>query len=304
MPNRNDKKYLPEAINSVLNQKIKVDEFLIIDDFSNDSSVAIIKENIKDTAYARLIENKINLGVMEVLNQGLGAITSDYVLFLASNDFIHENFTNEVHQAIAEKSFKEVGIISGLSKKTDKFGNDRINYSILIRLSVSYLEPCECSKILNKVGPWFMGNSMLFNVKKLRQIDGFNVQYKGLADLYSACILAENNGALFIPKTLGSIRQHEDGYLQNTLKNTDEIIQKMSIEIEKQGIKNIVSSDMRIFQFKKLIKFNSERNTILLSGNKKIICNVKILHSLIKNYGFKLIYHFYYRKIKWLLLKY
>jgi len=304
MPNRNDKKYLPEAINSVLKQRISVNEFFIIDDCSDDGSPIIIEECIKDIPYAKLLKNNKNLGVMSVLNQGLEMVTSDYVIFLASNDLIDENFTYELHQVMKKKCFENVGVISGLSKKINQLGNKKNHYSGLIRLKTSYLDANKCSKLLNMIGPWFMGSSMLFNVKQLKQIQGFNTEYGGLADMYSASLMVENSGAVFLPKVLGYIREHNNGYLQNTLKISDEIMQKMAREIAKQGGKNSISSEKRISQISKLIKFNAERNLILISDNIKIICDAKILFVAIKNYGLKLAYHFYYRKIKWLFLKY
>ena len=65
----NGSQYLKEAVDSVLFHTFDDFEFMIIDDFSLDNSVEIIKSY--DDTRIRLIENEYNIGQTASLNKGL-----------------------------------------------------------------------------------------------------------------------------------------------------------------------------------------------------------------------------------------
>lgn len=67
----NGGRFLAEAIRSILVQRFRDYEFLIIDDASNDGSVAVLKDFATRDARIRLILNERNKGQTACLNQGL-----------------------------------------------------------------------------------------------------------------------------------------------------------------------------------------------------------------------------------------
>ena len=84
MPVYNGKKYLKEAIESVLNQTFRDFEFLIIDDGSADKSAEIIKSF--NDARIRLERNETNLGLIKTLNKGLGLAKGKYIARMDCDD--------------------------------------------------------------------------------------------------------------------------------------------------------------------------------------------------------------------------
>jgi glycosyltransferase involved in cell wall biosynthesis len=60
MPVYNTEKYLPESIESILNQSFKDFEFIIIDDCSTDDSYKICEEYSKKDNRVKLYRNKKN----------------------------------------------------------------------------------------------------------------------------------------------------------------------------------------------------------------------------------------------------
>ena len=91
IPNYNKSKYIEQTISSVINQKYKNWECIIIDDFSSDSSVSIISSLIKNEKRFQLIKNSINKGANFSRNLGLKKSTGDFVLFLDGDDVLLEN---------------------------------------------------------------------------------------------------------------------------------------------------------------------------------------------------------------------
>jgi len=73
----NGKKYLREAIDSILGQTFTDFEFLIVDDGSTDSSQEIICSYVDPRI--RLVENHENLGLTRSLNKGLSLARGEYI---------------------------------------------------------------------------------------------------------------------------------------------------------------------------------------------------------------------------------
>ena len=95
----NSEKYIEETIQSVLNQKNKNFEYIIIDGGSSDKTIDIIKK----------YENKIDYwvsepdkGLYDAFNKGLTLVAGDIVGFVNSDDV----YTNE-SLSIVEKYFKK-----------------------------------------------------------------------------------------------------------------------------------------------------------------------------------------------------
>jgi glycosyltransferase involved in cell wall biosynthesis len=86
----NVKKTIPQCINSVLSQDFKDYEYIIIDGFSTDGTREIIQE------YGSKISKVISEpdgGIYEAMNKGLALAQGDWILFLNSDDKLHESNT-------------------------------------------------------------------------------------------------------------------------------------------------------------------------------------------------------------------
>lgn len=80
----NAERYLEDAIQSILTQTYKDFEFIIIDDGSNDGSLAIIN-SINDDRI-RLIVNEENKGLIYSLNRGLESAVGKYIIRMDADD--------------------------------------------------------------------------------------------------------------------------------------------------------------------------------------------------------------------------
>ena len=81
----NSSKYIIECLESVINQTYKNIEIIVVDDFSQDNSLELVK-NIKDNRI-KVIELKQNVGAGMARNKGIEAATGDYIAFLDSDDY-------------------------------------------------------------------------------------------------------------------------------------------------------------------------------------------------------------------------
>ncbi len=162
VPIYNSEMYIRRCIESVLNQKYKNIELILIDDGSKDNSVKICRE------YANLYGNiifisKKNEGPGPTRNKGLEIATGDYIGFLDSDDYIHEDM---YFKMIEEAEKNNADIVQCDYYKTSEEGNiiqvknptsidNQIEIEGNYNCSLEYVKrklinPYLCSKVFNK----------------------------------------------------------------------------------------------------------------------------------------------------------
>lgn len=87
----NRKKYLPEAIESVLIQSFPDWELIIVDDGSADETSVIVSEYASQEPRIKYIQNERNLGISRSRNIALNASSGQYVAVLDSDDAWADN---------------------------------------------------------------------------------------------------------------------------------------------------------------------------------------------------------------------
>ncbi len=83
----NGRRYVGEAIESILGQPFRDFELLIINDGSRDDSLAVIRRYSDDRI--RVIDQQPNQGIRAVLNRGLREARTDYIAIMDQDDVAH-----------------------------------------------------------------------------------------------------------------------------------------------------------------------------------------------------------------------
>lgn len=108
IPTFRSEKVIIRALNSVLNQTCPPDEVIIVDDASDDQTVAVIREFIKNYPQIRLIVNSKNQGPGQSRNTAWRSATTEFIAFLDADDTWHPSkleiqlgwFKQNPHEAI------------------------------------------------------------------------------------------------------------------------------------------------------------------------------------------------------------
>ena len=106
VPIYNVEQFLPECLDSLVNQTLKDIEIICINDGSKDDSLKIIKEYAKNDKRIKIIDKK-NSGYGDSMNQGLKKATGEYVGIVESDDFIDVDAFEKLY-AIAKNEKVEV----------------------------------------------------------------------------------------------------------------------------------------------------------------------------------------------------
>ena len=99
IPVYNVASYLEECVHSVLCQTYEKFELILVDDGSTDRSGELCDEFARQDSRIRVVHQE-NRGLSAARNTGLEYIRGEYVLFLDSDDFWHDN---DVLKALAER---------------------------------------------------------------------------------------------------------------------------------------------------------------------------------------------------------
>lgn len=117
----NGEKYLREAIESVLKQSLSVDEFIVVDDGSTDSTLSILQN------YPQIkIIQKPNSGMWDSLNIAINEAKSEYLAFCDADDLWHKDKLQMQMDYV--NSNPRVDMVFGLCQqfKTDERTGNRI----------------------------------------------------------------------------------------------------------------------------------------------------------------------------------
>ena len=141
--NYNGEGFLKKAIRSVQNQNFKEIEIIIIDDFSKDNSLKIIKELMKEDPRIKLLKNNENKGALYTKTKGILNSKGKYVLLLDVDDlYVSKNAFSTLYVEAEKNNLDMIGFASIVSDKNILNKTLRIIYyyetPILFQPNVSY----------------------------------------------------------------------------------------------------------------------------------------------------------------------
>ena len=110
IPLFNKKNYISKAIESVINQKIKkFNKILIINDGSTDGGEDKVKKLLSKYSQIELIDQN-NLGSSAARNRGIKSSNADYVVFLDADDQLHHKYLLSIY--LMKNSYPESKVFS------------------------------------------------------------------------------------------------------------------------------------------------------------------------------------------------
>ena len=119
IPCYNVEKYLDKCIDSILNQTYKNLEIILVDDCSKDKTWDIALKYSKKYDNIKAIKNEKNSGAGYSRNRALEVATYDYISFIDSDDFVEENFYEEMMGSL-KKDKSDVSVCDIFVKYEDE----------------------------------------------------------------------------------------------------------------------------------------------------------------------------------------
>ena len=120
MPVYNAEKYLNETIDTIKNQSFSNWELIIVDDGSIDNSKEICTKLMNDDKRIKYIFQE-NLGVSHTRNVALENAQGKYIVFVDSDDLIHEDYLKILINSI-EKNNSDISLCNFIERKISNTG--------------------------------------------------------------------------------------------------------------------------------------------------------------------------------------
>lgn len=99
VPVYNAEKYIPNCVNSILNQSYKDLELILVNDGSTDQSGEICEELARKDSRVKVF-HQANSGPSAARNFGIGLAAGEFLQFVDSDDFIESNMTERLVKAM------------------------------------------------------------------------------------------------------------------------------------------------------------------------------------------------------------
>lgn len=211
IPNYNHGRYLPLALEAIVQQSYQPFEVIIIDDGSTDNSRDIIKNYQTKYPYIRSYFNEKNMGAAYTSELLLQMVRGDYIYASASDDFILPHFFSKSMSLLCANPF--AGLCSSLRNRIDPHGNKiGIEPSIVAKHSASYLPPEEVKKRLVLHGTWILASTTIYRKKALLEAGGFIKGLHSFSDGLITKVIALKYGACYVPEVLTTKRVLEENF--------------------------------------------------------------------------------------------
>lgn len=169
IPVYNVKDYIQESVKSVLNQSYKNLEIIIVNDGSEDNSIELIENYIKESSINCMIVNQENKGLPSARNAGLRIADGEFVCFIDSDDIIERNHIKKLVTAFENNdvcmAFSRFEITSLNNRAGNMCNNTEIKYLSRQKIIDSFLKrsiPIHCCATMFR-RDFLLTNNLWFN---------------------------------------------------------------------------------------------------------------------------------------------
>jgi glycosyltransferase involved in cell wall biosynthesis len=215
IPNLNHCAFLPISIGSALRQSRRPERVLVLDDGSDDGSVGLVQRHAASEPLLELMLNPRRLYVNGSINRGLSLTRTEFVTFLAADDFVDEHLYDialaclRAHPGAAFCATGVQWIDEGgmlLAQPADPE----------ITREPAYLSPGQAINLLARYGSYLSGTGCVFRTELLRAVDGFDPELGSYADNFAQQMLAAKHGLCYAPGRLAYWRRIAGSYSNQT----------------------------------------------------------------------------------------
>ena len=238
----NYEEYIKETIESVLAQTYTNWEMIIVDDGSKDNSINTIKEYCEKDKRIKLYqhENGENKGIVESVKLGVEKSTTDWIVFLESDDAILPKYLETKIEVIKKHPdvkfiFNDVNMFGDKERIKEYQKHFIISKGILSQ----YSYPTNLLKHFIGINLVPTFSVVMLKREILEDID-YNVKFKPILDWYLWAQLAVDNKFYYIDEKLTNWRMHRNSYISLKATPTEEFGWQMQI-------KKFVSKDLNVF---------------------------------------------------------
>ena len=246
----NGENFLREQLNSIINQSVSVNEIVVCDDCSSDTTPKILEEfNQKYPQLFKIFINEINLRSNKNFEKAIGLATGDYI-FLSDQDDIWRNDKVEKTIEIFTKNTSAEGVFSNANFIDEK--SEKIFPELSLWSSVNFFESSiksenDLYKSLINVGNFLTGATLCIKKEVQAYLFPFKTINNFIHDEWIAYILTRRKTLFYSSEKLISYRLHSNQQLGvGEIKNPQKKI------VQSQRLNNLLLGKIQSKSFRDL----------------------------------------------------
>lgn len=282
IPIFNVEKYLPECIESVINQSYTNLEIILINDGSTDSSFDICKLYQFDKRI--ILVNKENQGLSVARQLGLDLAQGEYLCMIDSDDYISEDYIEKMYLKINDDKSDicicETRFFSANNSKVSSINNS-VN-------SINSFSKCDIeTKFSDLVETFAMSDSWskIYSMKFIRNtMVKFSLpkEYNGTDLLYNHCLMLHTPQISVLKEPLYNYRIVENSRVRRKNKQLHKgfmiIVDELTCEIERMQYSNLINNQLgRLYV--KLLRYAMQDVYLSTPTYKEVSCKLKDIFS-------------------------
>ncbi len=162
IPVYNRENWLPQTLQSILDQKATIDEILICDNCSTDNTIPIIRQFINDNQdrSIRLHINEVNIGPYGNFNKCFELCTTDLAMIIHADDILKPNAIEKLVSYYEQNP--EIAFVGGQIDFIDQDGN---SLGKTPKKEDFLFRKGEILEFYSKIGVFFHPGTILYNMK-------------------------------------------------------------------------------------------------------------------------------------------
>lgn len=242
----NGEKFLRKQIDSIMDQSLKIDEIIVCDDCSTDSTLRILEEYKKiNPNIFQIHQNEINLKSNKNFEKAISLCEGDYI-FLSDQDDIWRNDKVEKTLAVFNQNPKTVGVFSNATLINDN--DELISENISLWDSFLFYEskmnkPIDLFEFLISNGNFLTGATLCIRKEVKNYCFPFITSGKFLHDEWLALLLAQKRVLHYTTEKLLSYRIHDSqqlgiGDIEKFINQSKKSIKEQNLILKLQKVKS------------------------------------------------------------------
>ncbi|MEH7130274.1 glycosyltransferase [Neobacillus drentensis] len=222
VPSYNHSKYVEQCLNSIKEDSYRKKQLVIIDDGSKDNSIEIIKEWVEVNSvhfeYPIIFRHRPNKGITKTLNEMLDLATGEYVITLASDDFLINNSIENRVGCLEKRDdkfavFSDCIIVDNDNRKTaDSCLEEFYNVN-----KVEFMD--EDTLALSLILKWCVPGPVLMMKKSIFDLIGKYDENSVVEDRELYLKLLKGNSLVFLDEIVAAYRIHGDNSISINKRN-------------------------------------------------------------------------------------
>lgn len=242
----NGEKFLRKQIDSILNQTLKVDEIIVCDDCSTDSTLMILEGYKKNNPIVfQIHQNTVTLKSNKNFEKAITLCNGDYI-FLSDQDDIWRNDKVEKTLTVFNQNQDVEGVFSNaaLINEKDQLISENISvWDSFLFHEAKMNKPIDLFEFLISNGNFLTGATLCIRKEVKNYCFPFITSDKFLHDEWFALILSKRKTLYYTTEKLLFYRLHDSqqlgvGNIQNFINPSKKSIRKQNLILKLQKAKS------------------------------------------------------------------